>query len=52
MKYVNADSQPEAVKQFLLSLDVQAGSIVEVDGKVMHVSEHEPERTCVDRREP
>ena len=42
MQHVNADDQPEAVKQFLLSLDVHGGSIVEVDGKVMHVSEHDP----------
>ena len=42
MKHVNADNQPEAVKKFLLSLDVHTGSIVEVDGKVMHVSEHDP----------
>lgn len=44
MKHVNADNQPEAVKQFLLSLDLDAGgSIVEVDGKTLHVSEHDPE---------
>ena len=44
MKHINADNQPEAVKQFLLSLDVDAsGSIVEVDGKILHVSEHAPE---------
>ncbi|MBC8352921.1 MAG: hypothetical protein H8E66_13075 [Planctomycetes bacterium] len=42
MQHVNANDQPEAVKQFLLSLDVHAGSIVEIDGKVMHVSQHDP----------
>ena len=42
MKHVNADNQPDVVKQFLLSLDVHAGSIVEVDGRKLHVSEHDP----------
>ena len=42
MKHVNADNQPDVVKQFLLSLDIQAGSIVEVDGRMMHISEHDP----------
>ena len=43
MKRINADSQPDEVKQFLLSLDLHAGSIVEVGGKVLHVSEHDPQ---------
>lgn len=30
------------MKQFLLSLDIHAGSIVEVDGRKMHVSELDP----------
>ena len=42
MKHVNADNQPDIVKQFLLSLDIHAGSIVEVDGRKMHISEHDP----------
>ena len=41
-KHINADSQPEAVKQFLLSLDIRTGTIVELEGKMLHVSEHDP----------
>jgi hypothetical protein len=42
MKHINADNQPDVVKQFLLSLDIHAGSIVEVGGRTMHISEHDP----------
>ncbi len=40
MKHINADSQPEAVRQFLLSLNVEEeGLIVECGGKVIHVTQ-------------
>jgi hypothetical protein len=42
MQHVNADNQPKEVKQFLLSLDVHAGSVVEIDGRRMHISEYDP----------
>ena len=38
MKHLDADSQPEAVRQFLLSLNVKGeGLIVECGGRVIHV---------------
>lgn len=45
MKHVNVDDQPDAVKQFFLSLDLEdEGSIVECDGKLIRVSQpHDPE---------
>ncbi|MFT5527183.1 MAG: hypothetical protein ACI9G1_001430 [Pirellulaceae bacterium] len=40
MKHVDANGQPEEVKQFLLSLDLgDDGSIVECNGKRIHVSQ-------------
>ncbi len=52
MKHVNVDDQPEVVKQFLLSLDLDAdGSIVECDGRLIRVSEpHDPEVIASIRR--
>ena len=45
MKHINADTQPDSVKHFLLSLDLDGeGSIVECDGKLIRVSQpHDPE---------
>jgi hypothetical protein len=40
MNHINANDQPDVVKQFLLSLDIDdGGSVVECDGKLIHVSQ-------------
>ncbi|MFT7642910.1 MAG: hypothetical protein ACI9G1_004673 [Pirellulaceae bacterium] len=40
MKHVNADNQPEIVKEFLLSLNLDDdGSIIECGGKLIHVTQ-------------
>ena len=45
VQHINADDQPEVVRQFLLSLEIDAeGSIIEVGGKRLHISQsHDPE---------
>ncbi len=42
---INADDQPEVVRQFLLSLEIDAdGSIIEVGGRQLHISQaHDPD---------
>lgn len=43
MNHINANDQPDVVKQFLLSIDVESGgTVVEIGDRVLHVSEHDP----------
>ena len=45
VKHISVDNQPEHVKHFLLSLDLDSeGSILELDGKeLLHVSPVDPD---------
>jgi hypothetical protein len=42
MQHIDAGSQPKAVQQFLLSLQLEPdGSIIELNGRQFHISAHD-----------